>query len=353
MGARVPGAARGRRGRGRAAAAVYAQRELHAPPAVAAATATASATGPATGAAPTAAAPTTTTATTAATTATATSAAETAEARGGGRQHLGAEPLAPGLRDGRSVDLVVREHHDQQWYVERYGGREDQVAGAVGERARVPRHGLGAHQPPPDDGREADDAAAHPDGRDQPVRAPPAHLGRVRERVGDRPVPIQRDHAQVQYGRGAEQHVQRPPHVARVYAERPVVVEHLVHRAHRHHHQAHQEVGERQRRDEVVGGRVQVPFPDHGDDHQAVAEHGHHAEQHQHHGQREPLAERRPPVVRGGARHRVVVLLIRNVCHRRRRRRRPVHFALCGSPRTSFNVRLSSLRSVAETHAST
>lgn len=243
-----------------------------------------------------------------------------------GRQDLGAQPLAPGLRHRGRVDPVVGEHHDQQRHVERYGGREDQVAGAVGKRARIGRHRFGAHQPPPDDGREADDAAAHPHGRDQPVRTAPAHLRRVRERVRDRPVPVQRDDAQVQYAGGAEQHVQRPPHVARVYAERPVVVEHLLDGAHRHHHQADQEVGERQRRDEIVGGRVQVPLADHGDDHQTVAEHGHHAEQHEQRGQGKPFAERgRPPApgrrVRGP--RPVVVVVVRRV--RGAVCRRPVH----------------------------
>lgn len=317
MGARVARAAlgrrsvlrrsrRGRRGSGRAAAAVYAERELHA----AAAAGTAAAV--------------------AATVASAAAAATARRRRG--RQHFGAQPLAPGLRDGRRVYFVVREHHDQQWHVEGYRGREYQVAGAVGERARVPRHGLGADQPPPDDRREADDAAAHPHGCDQPIRAPSAHFRRVRERVSDGPVPVQRDHAQVQYGRGAEQHVERPPHVARVYAERPIMVEHLVHRAHRHHHQPDQEVGERQRRDEVVGGRVQVPFPDHGYDHQTVAEHGDHAEAHQHHGQWETVAERdRLPIVAVRHRPRVRVVVLgrrrgRRRSHRARTvRRRPVH----------------------------
>lgn len=214
----------GRRRRGRAAAPVYPEREFHPTTCAPAAAATAT---PATRAAACSAAP------------------GTAAGRRGGREHFGSQSLATGLRDGRRVDLVVREHHDQQRHVKRYGGREYQVPDAVGERARVAGNRFGADQPPPYDGREADDAAAHPHGRDQPVRPSPAHLLRIRERVGDGPVPVQRYHAQVQYGRRAEQHVQRPPHVARVYAERPVVVEHLLQRAHRHHHQPDQEVGER------------------------------------------------------------------------------------------------------------
>jgi len=297
---RVAPSAGGRRGSGRAATPVYPQRQLH-PTSTGAATTAASAT-----------------ASTAAAAATGTSAG-----RRGGRQHFGAQPLAPGLRDGRRVDLVVREHHDQQRHVKRYGGREYQVPGAVGERARVAGHRFGADQPPPDDGREADDAAAYPHGGDQPVRPLPAHLGRVRERVGDGPVPVQRYHAQVQYGRRAEQHIQRPPHVARVYAERPVVVEHFLHRAHRHHHQPDQEIGERQRRDEVVGGRVQVPLPDHGDDHQTVAEHGYHAEHHQHRRQRKSVAECRPTSHRLLRARHVVVFVGRAVCQRRHCR--PVH----------------------------
>jgi len=299
-------AVRGRRRRGRAAAPVYSQRELH----PTAAGSSASATGTATAAA-------------------AASATGTAARRRGGRQHFGAQPLAPGLRDGRRVNLVVREHHDEQRHVKRYGGREYQVTGAVGERARVAGNGLGADQPPPYSGREADDAAAHPHGGDQPVRPFPAHFRRVRERVGDGPVPVQRYHAKVQYGRRAEQHVQRPPDVARVYAERPVVVEHLLHGAHRHHHQPDQEVGERQRRDEVVGSRVQVPLPDHGDDDQTVTEHGHHAEHHQHRRQREPVAESRSASDRLLRARRVLVVVGRAVYQRDHCR--PVHSCLYSS----------------------
>lgn len=299
MSARVAALRAGRRRGGCAAAAVYAQREFHA--------AAAAAAGAAKAAGATAARPSAKAAE--ASSCSSTSCSSTTGPHGG-RQHFGTQSLAPRLRDRRGVYPVVGEHHDQQRHIERYGGREYQVTGAVSERARVPRHRFLAHQTPPHDGREADDAAAHPHGPDEPVRAFPAHLGRVRERVCDGPVPVQRDDAQVQYGRGAEQYVQRPPHVTRIYAERPVVVEHLVHRAHRHHHQAHQEVGERQRSDEVVGGRVQVPFAYHRNDHQTVAENRHHAEAHQHHGQRKPVAERRAPVFRLFCLQRRVVVVL-------------------------------------------
>lgn len=286
-----------RRGSGRPTTPVYSEREFH----------------------PTAAG------TTAAATCTATSATAsgTAAGRRGGRQHFSAQPLAPGLRYSRRVDLVIREHHDHQRHVKRYGGRKDQVTGAVGERARVAGNGFGADQPPPYDGREADDAATHPDGGDQPIRTLPAHFRRVRERIGDGPVPIQWYHAQVQYGRRAEQHVQRPPDVTRVYAKRPVVIEHLLHGAHRHHHQPDQEVGESQRRDEVVGSRVKIPLPDHSDDNQTVTEHGHHAEHHQHRRQRETVAESRPAAGDRLLRARGVLVFGSTVYQRNRCR--PVH----------------------------
>lgn len=309
MGARV--ALGGRRGRGRTTTPVYAERELH--PSATASPASASRTG---------------TTTTAATTATTAATAAAAATRRGGRQHFGTQPLAPCLRDGRRINFIVCEHHDQERYVERYGGREYQIPDAVGERACVPGNGFGADQPPPNNGWKADHTAAHPHGTDQPVRPFPAHFRRVRERVGDGPVPVQRYHAQVQYRRRAEQHVQRPPDIARVYAERPVVIEQFVHRAHRHHDQPDQEVSERQRSDKIVGGRVQIPFPDHGYDDQTVAENGHHAEQHEHHGQRKTLAERGPPVIDRFRGRRFVVLFvnrIRSVGRHGHKFRRPIH----------------------------
>jgi len=88
MGARVTVC--GRRRSGGAATSVYAQSELH--PSTAAASSSTAATGAASSSA-----------------AAAATAATSGRRR---RQHFGAQPLAPGLRDGRGIDLVVREHHD-------------------------------------------------------------------------------------------------------------------------------------------------------------------------------------------------------------------------------------------------
>lgn len=138
------------------------------------------------------------------------------------------------------------------------------------------------------------------------------------------------------------------------------MVEHFLHRAHRHHHQPDQEVGESQRRDEVVGGRVQVPLPDHGDDHQTVSEHGHHAEHHQHRRQWKSVTESRPTSHRLLRARHVVVFVGRAVCQRCHCR--PVHDRVSLSVSRNVTLRqivmwpfdiiyLSlSLRLVTETH---
>lgn len=64
--------------------------------------------------------------------------------------------------------------------------------------------------------------------------------------------PVQGDAAQVQDGRGGQQHVQRGAHQAEGLAVDPVLV-HQLDGAEGHHQHRHQQVGKRQRHDEVVG----------------------------------------------------------------------------------------------------
>lgn len=73
--------------------------------------------------------------------------------------------------------------------------------------------------------------------------------------------PVQSDAAQVQYGRGGQQDVQRGSDQAEGLAVDPVLVDELD-GAERHHQHRHQQVGERQRHDEVVG----LDFPDGGEE---------------------------------------------------------------------------------------
>ena len=79
--------------------------------------------------------------------------------------------------------------------------------GGVGERGE---HGRRA-----DDEREAPDAGEQHGG--EAARAPP----RVVQRAGDGEVAVERDDAQVEYGRRAQQHVRRRPQQAHETAERP------------------------------------------------------------------------------------------------------------------------------------
>lgn len=73
--------------------------------------------------------------------------------------------------------------------------------------------------------------------------------------------PVQGDAAQVQYGRGGQQDVQRGPDQAEGLAVDPVLVDQLD-GTKRHHQHRHQQVGKRQGHDEVVG----LDFPDGGKD---------------------------------------------------------------------------------------
>jgi len=83
---------------------------------------------------------------------------------------------------------------------------------------------LGTHGAPPGYRGKGDRARADPYGGDQDSRAFPAHPGRIREGIGDRPVTVQADYAQVQNGRGGEEDVQRAPDVAPIRREQPTVL---------------------------------------------------------------------------------------------------------------------------------
>lgn len=136
----------------------------------------------------------------------------------------------------------------------------------VGGHLAIPRSS------PPHNGRKANGAGADPYSGYQSGRSLDRHPHGIAEGIRDGPVAVEWDHAQIQYGGGAEEHVQGPPDVAPVRAKEPRVLQHLVQRREGHDHQAHQAVGHGQAGDEVVGGRVQVPLPDDGQDDQWVAE---------------------------------------------------------------------------------
>ena len=68
--------------------------------------------------------------------------------------------------------------------------------------------------PPPGNGGEGDDAGADPDHEDEADRPPVGHLAGVLERVGDGPVAVHGDDAEVEDGGGGGEDVQGVPQVA-------------------------------------------------------------------------------------------------------------------------------------------
>jgi len=128
---------------------------------------------------------------------------------------------------------------------------------------------------PADERRRADDRAGDPHQCHRPHDAGHCALLRVRYRLRDGPVPVQRDRAQVQYGRGAAQHVARQPQLAHDAAEQPHA-RHVVNDVQRQHANGHRQVGHGQRHDEYVGHRTEGRVLDHAHDDQYVAEHGDH-----------------------------------------------------------------------------
>jgi len=200
---------------------------------------------------------------------------------------------APQSSPGGHVYSEIRDAHHHQRYVKRSHGRVHHVTGVRGERAR---RALVEHvRPvvPADERRRADDRAGDPHQRHRPHDTGNGSLLRVRYRLRDGPVPVQRDGAQVQYGRGAAQHVARQPQLAHDAAEQPNA-RHVVHDVQRQHADGHGQVGHGQRHDEYVWHGPERRVLHHAHDDQYVAEHGDHDQRrghrdhrdHRHHGGR-------------------------------------------------------------------
>ena len=132
----------------------------------------------------------------------------------------------------RPVDIQVDDDHDDQRDVERADGRVDSVAPVLADDAlarlfRIVLRILPAEQRRDrDDGRDApaepDHQHDHPDWPVMDVVGP-----------GDRPVSVDRDGHQVEYGGGAAEHVERDPHVADLLTQKPLRADFLDGR-HRH-----------------------------------------------------------------------------------------------------------------------
>lgn len=83
-------------------------------------------------------------------------------------------------------------------------------------------------------------------------------------------IPIQRDGHQMQNRRRAAQHIARRPHVAHLRAHVPFVG-HQIDGAQRHHQAGNEQIGNRQRHDQIVGHTLQIPFQQNGCDDEHVA----------------------------------------------------------------------------------
>ena len=209
--------------------------------------------------------------------------------------HLGAGGKAARLLGRSAVDAEVGEQDERDGRREGHGGGEQEVGGVVREGADVGGR-RDRRRAPPNDRREADGSGAEPDGGDQRHAAAGRHPQRVVDRVGDRPVAVERDHRQVEDRRGAGEHVDRVPQVARVGAEQPAAAgRQLDDGAQRHHAGADDEIGRRERHDEVVGDGAQRAFARHGRHHEQVTADGDEREE----GEQEAEAEARHLQSRG------------------------------------------------------
>jgi len=89
--------------------------------------------------------------------------------------------------------------------------------------------------------------------------------------TGDRPVSIQRYGDQMEYGGCAAEHVERRPRFAQLRTEEPSGAD-LVDGGERHHQGGDHQIGDGERRDQVVGDVAQVTLEHDGGDDEDVAE---------------------------------------------------------------------------------
>ncbi|KAJ1522850.1 hypothetical protein ONE63_001998 [Megalurothrips usitatus] len=192
---------------------------------------------------------------------------------GGAGQRL---PLAHRLLE----DAVVHGDHDDARHPEGHRRRDDGVVPVHLEDAQVrvvrdPLEVVVGRVPAGEDGHEADEGGQDPDVGQHEADGAVRHDDGVLQGPHDGVVPVHRDAAQVQDGRGREVHVQRVPQVAHVLAEQPHPRQ-LHAGVERHGAQGDEQVRHGQRHDVVVGDDAQLAVPHHRDDDQGVAEDGAH-----------------------------------------------------------------------------
>ena len=170
-----------------------------------------------------------------------------------------------------SKDAPVENQHEQQRDVEGAEGGVNSVAVVLADGARVRVRAVfrGA---PAQHGRDGDEEANEPGERDERGCAPGRPLVHVVDGVGDGPVSVQRDSAQVQDGRGAAEHVEGDEQVTGDLSQSPPV-EHLVQRGHGQHQHRHHEVGDGQRAYEIVRHVLQGALQGDGRHYARIAQH--------------------------------------------------------------------------------
>jgi len=146
-----------------------------------------------------------------------------------GHQHLfGPNLQGPRLYNSRPVYPTIGKHHHQQRQVEGYRRGEDQVTQVLSKCALIGRHFAIPRRPPPNDGRKTDGTGADPHGGYQTGGPLNRHPHGIAKGIRYGPVAIQRDYAQIQYGGGAEKHIQGSPNIAPVRAKEPGVLQNLI-----------------------------------------------------------------------------------------------------------------------------
>ena len=182
--------------------------------------------------------------------------------------HLGPR-LGFGDPGRHQPDLEVDEDHDDERQVEGTESCINLVADGLADDAVV-RFVLAL---PAEDWRDGHDGGHGPHDGDHDGHALGRALHGVLEGARDDQVPVHADHAQVEDGGGAQQHVRRRPHVADGGAQHPGLVD-LLRGAQRHDQDGHQQVRHRQRHDQQVGRRLQPLDDPHRDADERVADDG-------------------------------------------------------------------------------
>jgi len=203
--------------------------------------------------------------------------------RGGHRRRrakVGRRRASSGAQSGarRLKDTDVDDGHNRQRDVERPGRAVHDEATVVGELALlwvgvVERVLAAAAAVPADQRRNGNDGACRPHDDDLDEHSASGPLHRVRDRVVDGVVAVERDGAQVEDGRGAGKDVERQPRIAPDCAEGPPALDEVGH-VERHHQHGDREIGARERRDEEVRNRLERRVRKHRQHDEHVAEDG-------------------------------------------------------------------------------